>query len=182
MGFLWYANWKCKQRWGRWRVFFFSLSLLQKKRSGEEIIIIKKNNKKSEKVLSWHFIGWGAGGVVVGVVKKKKKVRFHLLMAFSADRWSSPWPNLRASGRCWGRTRLRPQSIQTVTTGSASTLPPPPPPPIITATYWPVICLMGCKGKVSVSIIHSTNHKSHYMISWRVRLTPNAENVQLAAV
>lgn len=30
-----------------------------------------------------------------------------------------------------------------------------PPPPIITATYWPVICLMGCKGKVSVSIIHS---------------------------
>lgn len=30
-----------------------------------------------------------------------------------------------------------------------------PPTAIITATYWPVICLMGCKGKVSVSIIHS---------------------------
>lgn len=36
----------------------------------------------------------------------------------------------------------------------------PPPPPIKTATYWPVICLMGCKGKVSVSIIHpqTINH------------------------
>lgn len=177
MGFLWYANWKCKQRWGRWRVFLSLSPLpLTEKRSGEEIIIkIKKIN------LRRYCRDISLGGVG-GVVKKKKKVRFHLLMAFPAGRRSSPWPNLRASGRCWGRTRLRPRSIQTVTTGSASTLPPPPPPPIITATYWPVICLMGCKGKVSVSIIHSTNHKSHYMISWRVRLTLNAENVQLAAV
>lgn len=110
-----------------------------------------KKRKKNIR-LSWHCVGEG------------KKMRSHLSGCFFFFFWSSRicWPVPARLGTPSDRNLLplgRPPASERVNRPD-SLLPPPPPPTIITATYWPVICLMGCKEKVSVSIIHpgTINH------------------------